>query len=236
MPRGRRHKEEKAFTGLVLIILGMLWLSTRNTSLVISILIVFVVILFSIGIYLNIRKKKKMMASGIADVDEMDGRMFEQLLLKYFHMLGYKAKVTSDYADYGADLLLVKDNTKYVVQAKRWKQKVGVKAIQEAVASIKHYQADRGIVITNNFFTSNARELAKSNEIELWDRDKLIDTMSQVQGSELTEKVTKEKLQTGTVNICPRCGLKLVIRSGKRGKFIGCTGFPKCRYSQDYVV
>ncbi len=234
MFRARRRKEEKAFIGIVLIILGMVWLSTGNTSLVISLLIVFVAILLSIGIYLNIRKKKKMMASGIADVDEMDGRMFEQLLLKHFHKLGYKAKVTSDYADYGADLLLVKDNTKYVVQAKRWKQKVGVKAIQEAVASIKHYKADRGIVITNSFFTSNARELAKSNGIELWDRDKLIDTMSRVQGKELTEKVTKDKFQIGAVEICPRCGSKLMVKTGKRDQFIGCTGFPRCRYSQDY--
>jgi HJR/Mrr/RecB family endonuclease len=58
------------------------------------------------------------MSSVIADVDEMDGRMFELLLLKYFHMLGYKAKVTRDYADYGADLLLVKDKTKMLCRLK----------------------------------------------------------------------------------------------------------------------
>ena len=32
--------------------------------------------------------------------------------------------------------------------------------------------------------------------------------------------------------ICPECGKKLVERSGKFGKFIGCTGFPKCRFTQ----
>ena len=30
---------------------------------------------------------------------------------------------------------------------------------------------------------------------------------------------------------CPKCKKKnLVVRSGKRGKFISCSGFPKCRH------
>lgn len=32
--------------------------------------------------------------------------------------------------------------------------------------------------------------------------------------------------------ICPECGKKLVERSGKFGKFIGCSGFPKCHFTQ----
>ena len=31
-------------------------------------------------------------------------------------------------------------------------------------------------------------------------------------------------------NICPRCGKALVMRNGKNGSFIGCSGFPKCRF------
>ena len=31
--------------------------------------------------------------------------------------------------------------------------------------------------------------------------------------------------------VCPRCGANLVERNGKNGLFIGCTGFPKCRYT-----
>ncbi len=33
---------------------------------------------------------------------------------------------------------------------------------------------------------------------------------------------------------CPECGKPLVIREGRRGKFIACSGFPKCRYTRDY--
>ncbi|NLW87802.1 MAG: hypothetical protein GXY38_13120 [Planctomycetes bacterium] len=28
---------------------------------------------------------------------------------------------------------------------------------------------------------------------------------------------------------CPKCGKPMVIRTGKRGEFLACTGFPRCR-------
>lgn len=31
---------------------------------------------------------------------------------------------------------------------------------------------------------------------------------------------------------CPDCGAELVFRFGRRGRFIACTGFPKCRYAE----
>lgn len=31
--------------------------------------------------------------------------------------------------------------------------------------------------------------------------------------------------------ICPKCGGKLVERNGKYGKFIGCSSYPKCKYT-----
>jgi len=32
---------------------------------------------------------------------------------------------------------------------------------------------------------------------------------------------------------CPKCGKPLAIRLGKRGNFIGCTGYPDCDYTRD---
>lgn len=31
------------------------------------------------------------------------------------------------------------------------------------------------------------------------------------------------------VGVCPNCGGDLVVRTGRYGKFIGCSDFPKCR-------
>jgi len=41
-----------------------------------------------------------------------------------------------------------------------------------------------------------------------------------------TEEI-KNKVRSG---ICPKCGSKLVQRTGKYGQFMGCSGYPKCRY------
>ncbi len=39
----------------------------------------------------------------------------------------------------------------------------------------------------------------------------------------------QEALETG---ICPRCGGDLVERSGKYGKFYGCSNYPNCKFTQ----
>ena len=51
--------------------------------------------------------------------------------------------------------------------------KVNLKAVQEVIGAVGHFEADIGIVITNNEFLNSAIKLAKSNDIELWDRAKL---------------------------------------------------------------
>jgi hypothetical protein len=40
----------------------------------------------------------------------------------------------------------------------------------------------------------------------------------------------KQKKTMVAENICPRCGSPLVSRTGKKGKFKGCSSFPKCRF------
>jgi DNA topoisomerase-1 len=34
---------------------------------------------------------------------------------------------------------------------------------------------------------------------------------------------------------CPQCGKELVIRYGRFGKFISCSGFPECRYTEAWL-
>jgi restriction system protein len=46
-----------------------------------------------------------------------------------------------------------------------------MKAIQEVHAAKAHYRCKRTAVVTNSTFTRNARKLAKSLGVELWDRD-----------------------------------------------------------------
>lgn len=51
------------------------------------------------------------------------------------------------------------------------------------------------------------------------------DTDEQVQRKDVTTEILEDK--------CPKCEKPLSIRLGKRGRFIGCTGYPECDYTQD---
>jgi restriction system protein len=119
--------------------------------------------------------RKRLLDSGILEVDAMTGKEFERFLSVHFEKLGYTVTLTQDSQDYGADLILYKDGSTTVVQAKRSKNPVGIKAVQEVAGAVRHYKGNKGRVITNNRFTENAYNLAKSNEVELWDRKKLIE-------------------------------------------------------------
>ena len=67
---------------------------------------------------------------------------------------------------------------KTVVQVKQYSSKVGNKAVQEIIAGKAFYNADEAIVMTNNYFTESAIELAENTGVILFDRDKLIDFLS----------------------------------------------------------
>lgn len=107
-------------------------------------------------------------------IDTLSGEEFENYLLSLFKNLGYDGYVTQASNDYGADLVISKDDKIIVIQAKRYKDTVGITAIQEVIGSKNYYNATKCMVVTNNYFTPNAVKLAEHNDVELWDRDVLI--------------------------------------------------------------
>jgi DNA topoisomerase-1 len=42
----------------------------------------------------------------------------------------------------------------------------------------------------------------------------------------------RESLRQDTEGECPKCGKPLVIKWGRNGRFIACTGYPECRHTQ----
>ena len=106
--------------------------------------------------------------------DALDGCEFEILLEKAFSKRISDVSRTGGSGDYGADLILEgPDKTRVVVQAKRWKQKVNLKAVQEVIGAMSYYGADLGIVITTSGFFSSAKNLAQSSDIELWGEEEV---------------------------------------------------------------
>ena len=43
---------------------------------------------------------------------------------------------------------------------------------------------------------------------------------------------TIEKTVEFVDKVCPQCGRQIVVKWGRRGKFLSCSGFPECKYSQ----
>jgi DNA topoisomerase-1 len=46
------------------------------------------------------------------------------------------------------------------------------------------------------------------------------------------EKIVSLKLAKPLGRNCPKCGSELLLRSGRFGNFIACSGFPKCKYTE----
>ena len=117
--------------------------------------------------------KKSLSRSDFPDVDFMDGIQFEKFLGELFEKMGFGVTVTKASGDQGTDLIIKKNLDVISVQAKRYSDKVTNKAVQEVVGSLKFYNATKGMVVTTNDFTKSAQELAKSNNVELINREKL---------------------------------------------------------------
>jgi restriction system protein len=146
--------------------------------------------------------------SGIAEIDHMSGHRFEEFLGTLFRRLGYRVEMTSRHGDYGADLVVTKGKTRTAVQAKRWSKKVGVKAVQEAVASKVMYACDSALVVANREFTQQAQKLARANKVELWGRAVLVDKLLAVRGKEApVEQLTLEPSPVDPLVVSPSEGL-----------------------------
>jgi HJR/Mrr/RecB family endonuclease len=123
-------------------------------------------------------RREHLRRSGIDVIDTMSGIEFEQRLAVLFRQLGYQVRSTAVTGDFGADLVVEGPRGVAVVQAKRYSARVGEDAIQQVVASKAHYGATHAIAVTNSSFTRHARMLATSNQVELWDRDHLVDLLA----------------------------------------------------------
>lgn len=128
----------------------------------------------SIKIALMLYKSSQLSKAGMFDIDKMTGDEFERYLSILFEKLGYRVEIVGSHnGDYGTDLLIEKQGERTAVQAKRWQNPVGIKSIQEVYGSLHIYDATKALVVTNNYYTKQAKRLAETNNVELWNRDTL---------------------------------------------------------------
>lgn len=171
--------------GIVFIIMGIGAWGTDSQSLSIPFFIIGVLCFVVPAIY-NAKLERKRKAAHEAwlaknnsatmqQVDRMSGIQFEQfcaaLLIKY----GFSVSYTKNSGDQGVDLVAQRDGIRYAIQCKRYNNKLGNKPVQEVYAGAKLYGCSVAIVMTNNYFTAGATEVARATGVKLWDRDKIMD-------------------------------------------------------------
>lgn len=116
----------------------------------------------------------------IEEVDLMSGIEFEDFICELFKRMGYSASKTPGSGDQGIDIIAAKNGMRLGIQTKCYSNTVSNKAVQEVASGIRHYNLSKAVVITNNYFTKSAIELALSNNVILWDREILKEKIKEV--------------------------------------------------------
>lgn len=130
------------------------------------------------------------------NMDELDGIAFEEFCAKLLRGLGYiNIELTSKTGDYGIDILAEKDELIYGFQCKCYSSNIGVKAVQEVSSGAIYYNCDRAIVITNNFFTPAAINMAKRIGVILWNRHELEEKLEELLYLTIVKVESDKKLQ-----------------------------------------
>ena len=210
---------------------------------------IFVPIICLIGAAMSAygRKKRRLLVSNVANSNNPDSlngmswREFELLVGEAFRMQGYQVGENGGGgADGGIDLVLRKDNQKFLVQCKQWKAfSVGVGVIRELFGVMTAKGASGGFVVTSGYFTEEAKHFARDVKVTLIDGAQLYDLIAQVKESQAKGRPSSifqesPHVATPTTPACPLCTHPMKKRTAKVGSragsyFWGCSTFPRCR-------
>jgi len=114
-------------------------------------------------------------------------REFEYVLSKILESFEYEVELQKGTKDGGIDIIAIKKNDplgvhKYLIQAKKWKKKVGIEPVQQLAFLKDYYKASKACLATTSTFTKGAWQLAKMYpwQLELKDFNGLLDWINLV--------------------------------------------------------
>lgn len=153
---------------------------------------------------------------------------FEEYIAHTYKNLGYSTNTVGGSYDGGVDVIAEKDGITSLIQCKRFNQSVvSVHDVRDFYGAMVDRLANgKGVFITTNIFSKEAERFAEGKPIELIDSFKLIKLIKIAEGKSNIDMI--EPIE----QLCPKCGGKLVQKSGKYGNFYGCSNFPKCEFTR----
>ena len=162
----------------------------------------------------------------------MQPKEFEEYMADLFSRMGYKTKTVGGAYDGGIDVIAEKDGIVNYIQCKKFiTSQVGVGDIRDFYGALADQLANsKGYFITTNKFTLESQRFAEDKPIELVDGFDLIRYIRMTGKDSSVDTVTKTEVGERS---CPQCGGSLIKRSGKFGKFFGCSNYPKCKYTTE---
>ena len=97
-------------------------------------------------------------------LQQVSWREFERIMADLLARLGFEIELQQGTKDGGIDILALRGGPfgahRYLIQAKRWTNKVGVEPVRQLLFLQGHYRATKGCLATTSTFTRGALELA----------------------------------------------------------------------------
>ncbi len=115
---------------------------------------------------------------------ELNPYEFENLVSNLFEKMGLESRLTRSSKDGGVDAIAFDKRPviggKVVIQAKRYKNAVGVSAVRDLYGTMMNEGANKGILVTTSNYGTDAYEFAKDKPIELIDGGGLLYLLTNV--------------------------------------------------------
>ena len=119
------------------------------------------------GVLLALLLRRERPRAGMTAIDGMSGVEFEGYVAARLRRAGWQVRFTPAVGDYGVDLIAEKDGQSVAIQCKRHSKSVGVAAVQQVVSGALHHGCTRSLVVSNQEFTTAARQLAYTHRCQL---------------------------------------------------------------------
>ena len=115
-------------------------------------------------------------------VRALDWFQFEKLIAAIYETKGYSVKrLGGANPDGGIDLIVENASDRFVVQCKQWKAwKVGVRQVREFLGTLTDSRIPKGIFITLQGYTDDARALADKHNISLLSEESVVKLLEDV--------------------------------------------------------
>ena len=153
----------------------------------------------------------------------LSGIEFEQEVGALYRARGYQVQSTPISGDQGIDLVMQKDGETTVVQCKSHQKPVGPAVARELFGAMVAVGADNAILACTGGFTRGVKEFVRDKPIILLSAS----TLAIAPQGILPMTVDR---QAPGAPVCPEpgCGKRMILRTGRGGKFWGCPRYPRC--------